>query len=276
MDLGVNLFLTDQSISPAKLARELEDRGFTALYMAEHTHIPVSRATPYPMGGELPENYKRTLDPFVALATAAAVTERLKIGTSICLVTEHDPIALAKAVASLDHVSDGRFTFGVGVGWNKEEAADHGVVWEQRRALTAERVHLMKALWTEDEASYEGELARLEPSWAWPKPVQKPHPRVLVGAAAGPVSFAGIADYADGWMPIGGKGVRENLPKLRAAFEAAGRDPETVQVVPCGVIGDEGKLAHFADLGITEAMLQLPLGDERELMQTLDLYTKLL
>lgn len=276
MDLGVNLFLTDISISPAKLARELEDRGFSALYMAEHTHIPVSRTTPYPMGGEMPENYKRTLDPFVALATAAAVTERLKLGTGICLVTEHDPIALAKSVASLDHVSGGRFTFGIGVGWNREEAASHGVVWEQRRALAADRIHLMKALWTQEEASFEGEHARLSPSWAWPKPVQKPHPRILVGAAAGPITFAGIADYADGWMPIGGKGIREDLPKLQAAFEAAGRDPATIEVVPCGVWGEAGKLAYLAELGVKEAMLQLPLGDEREVMDVLDRYTPLL
>ena len=277
MRIATTIFLTDQTITPVALARELEQRGFAGLYLPEHTHIPVSRETPYPAGGELPPEYGRTLDPFVALGQAAAVTERLALGTGITLIAQHDPIDLAKQVATLDHLSGGRFTLGVGFGWNVEEAADHGVVWSKRRALGRDRMALMRALWSEEPTAYEGEFGSVRASFAYPKPVQKPRgpvtgPRTLIGGAAGPKLFAQIAEYADGWLPIGGRGLSESVPELRRVWEAAGRDPQHLQVVPDAVLPNPGKLAHYADLGIEEVVLQLPPEPAPEVLRVLDAY----
>ncbi|MCX2183276.1 LLM class F420-dependent oxidoreductase [Streptomyces sp. SKN60] len=279
MRISTTIFLTDETISPVRLARALEERGFAGLYLPEHTHIPVSRESDYPFGGgggELPREYARTLDPFVALGQAAAVTERLLLGTGITLVAEHDPIALAKTIATLDHLSGGRFTLGVGFGWNREEAADHGVDWPTRRERTRDAVHLMRALWSAEPTAYEGAFGRsVSASEAWPKPPAGA-PRTLVGGAAGPKLFSHITDYADGWMPIGGRGLSTNLPLLRAAWEAAGRTPDSLQVVPFGVHPNPGKLAHYADLGCPEVVLQLPPGDEKEVLEALDGYARYL
>ncbi|MXM68158.1 TIGR03619 family F420-dependent LLM class oxidoreductase [Streptomyces sp. HUCO-GS316] len=277
MRISVTIFLTDETITPVRLARELEQRGFAGLYLPEHTHIPVERTTPYPAGGELPPEYGRTLDPFVALAQAAAVTERLGLGTGVTLVTEHDPIGLAKQIATLDHLSGGRFTLGVGFGWNVEEAADHGVEWRTRRELVRDRMGLMRALWAEEPAAYEGEFASVRASFAHPKPAQKPRgpvvgPRTLVGGAAVPKLFAHICEYADGWLPIGGRGLSESLPLLRAAWADAGRDPGALQVVPYAVHPNPGKLAHYAGLGIEETVVQLPPAGETEVLRLLDAY----
>ncbi|MEW1722596.1 LLM class F420-dependent oxidoreductase [Streptomyces sp. NPDC093109] len=271
MRIATTIFLTDETITPVRLARALEERGFAGLYLPEHTHIPVERTSPYPAGGELPREYGRTLEPFVALGQAAAVTERLGLGTGITLVAQHDPIDLAKQIATLDHLSGGRFTLGVGFGWNKEEAADHGVEWASRRALTHERLALMRALWAAEPTAYKGEFGAVRPSTAYPKPVRG-EPRVLIGGTAGPKLFAGIAESADGWLPIGGRGLTETLPALRAAWTAAGRDPGGLQVVPYAVIPSEGKLAHYAELGIEEVVLQLPPAGETEVLRTLDAY----
>lgn len=275
MRIAVTIFLTDETITPTRLARELEDRGFAGLYLPEHTHIPVERTTPYPAGGELPPEYGRTLDPFVALGQAAAVTERLGLGTGITLVAQHDPIALAKQIATLDHLSGGRFTLGLGFGWNVEEAADHGVRWSARRELVRERMALMRALWSEQPVAYEGEFGGVRASHAYPKPVQKPRgpvvgPRTLVGGAAGPKLFTHISEYADGWLPIGGRGLGEALPVLRAVWADAGRDPRALQIVPYAVHPSPGKLAHYADLGIEEVVAQLPPAGEAEVLKTLD------
>ncbi|MFF6949141.1 LLM class F420-dependent oxidoreductase [Streptomyces iakyrus] len=275
MRIAVTIFLTDETITPTRLARELEDRGFAGLYLPEHTHIPVERTTPYPAGGELPPEYGRTLDPFVALGQAAAVTERLGLGTGITLVAQHDPIDLAKQVATLDHLSGGRFTLGIGFGWNVEEAADHGVRWNTRRELVRDRMALMRALWSEEPVAYDGEFGGVRASHAHPKPVQKPRgpvvgPRTLVGGAAGPKLFSHIGEYADGWLPIGGRGLGEALPVLRAAWADAGRDPQALQVVPYAVHPAPGKLAHYADLGIEEIVAQLPPAGEAEVLKTLD------
>ncbi|GGX31970.1 LLM class F420-dependent oxidoreductase [Streptomyces chryseus] len=277
MRIATTIFLTDETITPVRLARELEQRGFAGLYLPEHTHIPVSRESPYPAGGELPREYGRTLDPFVALGQAAAVTERLGLGTGITLVAQHDPIDLAKQIATLDHLSGGRFTLGVGYGWNKEEAADHGVEWATRRERTRDRLALMRALWAEEPTAYEGEFGAVRASDAHPKPVQKPRgpvsgPRTLVGGAAGPKLFAHIAEYADGWLPIGGRGLTESVPVLRTAWQEAGRDPEALQVVPYAVRPSAGKVAHYADLGIKELVLQLPPAGEAEVLRVLDEY----
>ncbi|GAA2407890.1 TIGR03619 family F420-dependent LLM class oxidoreductase [Streptomyces coeruleofuscus] len=275
MRIAVTIFLTDETITPTRLGRELEDRGFAGLYLPEHTHIPVERTTPYPAGGELPREYGRTLDPFVALGQAAAVTERLGLGTGITLVAQHDPIDLAKQVATLDHLSGGRFTLGLGFGWNVEEAADHGVQWPTRRELVRDRMALMRALWSEEPVGYEGEFGGVRASHAHPKPVQKPRgpvvgPRTLVGGAAGPKLFSHICEYADGWLPIGGRGLSESLPLLRTAWAEAGRDPRALQVVPYAVHPTPGKLAHYADLGIEEVVAQLPPAGEAEILKALD------
>lgn len=281
MRIATTIFLTDETITPVRLAHQLEQRGFAGLYLPEHTHIPVSRETPYPNGGELPPEYGRTLDPFVALAQAAAVTERLELGTGITLVTQHDPIDLAKQIATLDHVSGGRFTLGLGFGWNVEEAADHGVTWSTRRELGRDRMALMRALWSAEPTAYEGEFGSVRASHAYPKPVQKPRgpvvgPRTLIGGAAGPKLFAHIAEYADGWMPIGGRGLTESVPVLRTAWEAAGRDPKALQVIPYAVQPSPGKLAHYADLGVEEVVLQLPPAAEPEVLRTLDAFAEYL
>ncbi|RMB83210.1 LLM class F420-dependent oxidoreductase [Streptomyces shenzhenensis] len=278
MRIAVTIFLTDETITPVRLARELEERGFAGLYLPEHTHVPVERTTPYPPGGELPREYGRTLDPFVALGQAAAVTERLGLGTGITLVAQHDPIALAKQIATLDHLSGGRLTLGVGFGWNVEEAADHGVQWRTRRELTRDRMRLMQALWADEPTAYEGEFGGVRASHAHPKPAQKPRgpvtgPRTLVGGAAGPKLFAHIAEYADGWLPIGGHGLAESLPVLRSTWTAKGRPPSALQIIPYAVQPTPGKLAHYADLGIEETVIQLPSTTEREVLKTLDKYT---
>ncbi|CAM5234142.1 LLM class F420-dependent oxidoreductase [Streptomyces californicus] len=277
MRISTTIFLTDETVTPVRLARELEQRGFGGLYLPEHTHIPVSRRTPAPMGGELPREYGRTLDPFVALGQAAAVTERLALGTGITLVAQHDPIGLAKQAATLDHLSGGRFTLGVGYGWNVEEAADHGVAWSTRRELGRDRMALMRALWADEPTGYEGAFGSVQPSEAHPKPVQRPRgpvngPRTLIGGGAGPKLFAHIAEYADGWLPIGGRGLTESLPELRAVWEEAGRDPAHLQVVPYAVRPTPGKLAHYAELGVEEVVLQLPPADEPEVLRALDAY----
>lgn len=280
MRIATTIFLTDRTVSPTRLAHALEERGFSGLYLPEHTHIPVSRATDAPMGGDLPEQYGRTLDPFAALGQAAAVTERLHLGTGITLVAQHDPIGLAKQVATLDHLSGGRFTLGIGYGWNVEEAADHGVEWATRRERVRDHMALMRALWSPQPTGYEGTYASVQPSAAHPKPVRPPRelapgrplygPRTLIGGSAGPKLFAAIADHADGWLPIGGRGLTESLPVLRQAWEAAGRDPKTLEVVPYAVQPNPGKLGHYAELGLEEVVLQLPSAREAEVLRTLD------
>ncbi|MBK3625116.1 LLM class F420-dependent oxidoreductase [Streptomyces sp. MBT49] len=277
MRIAVTIFLTDETITPTRLARELEQRGFAGLYLPEHTHIPVERTSPYPAGGDLPREYGRTLDPFVALGQAAAVTRTLGLGTGITLVAQHDPIDLAKQIATVDHLSGGRLTLGLGYGWNVEEAADHGVEWRTRRELVRDRMRLMRALWADEPTAYEGGFGSVRASTAYPKPVQKPRgpvsgPRTLVGGAAGPKLFAHICEYADGWLPIGGRGLTEALPVLRTAWADAGREPDALQVVPYAVQPSPGKLAHYAELGIEEVVVQLPPAGEAEVLGLLDGY----
>jgi probable F420-dependent oxidoreductase len=276
MQFGVTMFGTDQAMRPDELARAAEERGFVSLYVPEHTHIPVSRRTRPPTGdGALPEYYARSLDPFVALTMAAAATDRLRVGTGICLVAQRDPIVTAKAVASLDRLSGGRFVFGIGFGWNEDELEDHGVDMRQRRDVTREHVLAMQRLWVDEVAAFDGEFVQLPPSWSWPKPVQQPRPPVLIGGAAGPKLFAHVAEYADGWIPIGGAGVRAALPQLNRAMEAAGRDPATIRVVPFGSLPDPGKLDYYESLGIDEVVLRVPVGGPGIALPVLDDYAKL-
>jgi probable F420-dependent oxidoreductase len=268
------MFSTDQSMSVPDLARAAEERGFRSFYIPEHTHIPTSRRTPPPTGdAELPREYRRTVDPFVALAGAAMVTDRIRLGTGICLVAQRDPIVTAKEVATLDHLSHGRFDFGIGFGWNHDEMENHDVDVKRRRDLVRERVLAMRALWTDDVASFDGELVHITPSWSWPKPVQTGGPPVLVGGAPGPKLFAHVAEYGDGWFPIGGGGVRAALPALHQACEAIGRDPATIRVVPFGTIPDAGKLDYYASLGIEEVVLRVPTAETETVLRVLDGFT---
>jgi probable F420-dependent oxidoreductase len=275
MQLGVTIFATDRSMSPVEVAREAEARGFRSLYVPEHTHIPVSRRTPPPTGEPvLPEEYLRTLDPFVSLAAAASVTRSLRLGTGIALIAQHDPIVLAKTLATLDFLSAGRLVVGIGYGWNEDEMESHGVDPRRRRAIVREKMLAMQALWAKEVAEFDGEFVRFAPSWQWPKPVQQPRPPVLIGGAAGPILFAQIAEYADGWIPIGGAGLQRTLPELRCAFEARGRDPGSLQVVPMGVMPDPAKLEFYASLGVTEAVLRLPSAPRDVVMPLLDDYAR--
>jgi probable F420-dependent oxidoreductase len=267
---GITMFPTDKSIGPIELARACEDRGFVSLYVPEHTHIPASRRTPAPAGEPLGEEYYRALDPFVALTAAAAVTTDLTVGTGIALVAQRDPIVTAKAIASLDLVSGGRFVFGIGFGWNVEELADHGVAFADRRAVVAERIAAMKALWTEEQASYEGEHVSFPATFSWPKPVQAPHPPILLGGGGGPKLFEAIAQYGDGWMPIGGAGVRKQLPELHAAMEAAGRDPAELTIIPFGVMPDPGKIEYYAEIGFEEIVFRVPPAPADKVLPIMD------
>jgi probable F420-dependent oxidoreductase len=277
MRFGVTMFATDQSMNVVDLAREAEARDFSSIYLPEHTHIPVERRTPPPTGErELAESYKRTLDPLVALAAAASATERIRLGTGIALPAQREPIVTAKAVATLDEISGGRFVFGIGFGWNEDELENHGVTMKQRRDVVRERVLAMKELWTNDVASFDGRFVQVSPSWSWPKPAQRPHPPVLMGGSAGPTLFAHIADYADGWIPIGGSGLGKSLPELRRVVEEAGRDPSALQIVPFGSIPDHGKLDHFAEIGVTECVFRLPSAPRDDVLPVLDKWAALL
>ncbi len=205
---------------------------------------------------------------------AAGATERLVVGTGICLVAQREPIVTAKAAATLSHLSGGRFVLGVGFGWNEDEIANHGVAMSERRAIAREHVLAMQALWRDDVASFRGKHVDLAPSWAWPKPVPRSGPPVLIGGAAGPKLFAHIAEYADGWIPIGGRGVRAALPELQRACEERGRDPRTLRLVPFGTLPDPGKLEYYASIGIDEVVLRLPSGSADAVLPVLDGYAK--
>ncbi len=276
MEYGVTIFPTDYSITPADLAVSAEERDFDSLWFAEHSHIPVSRLSPWPGGGDLPKMYYDTFDPFVALATAASVTTRIKLCTGICLVVQRDPIHTAKEVATLDHLSKGRMLFGVGAGWNAEEMADHGTDFKRRFKLMRERIEAMQAIWSQEQAEYHGEFVNFEPSWQWPKPVQRPGPRILIGGGAGPKLFAHIAEYADGWMPIGGAGLAAALERLRTAVTERGRDASALHIVPFGTIPDAKKLEYYESVGVTEVVLRLPSSTEKDVLPVLDDYTRFL
>ena len=275
MRYGLTIFLTDQTIDAVTLARSAEERGFNSLWLPEHTHIPTSRRTPAPTGEPLAEEYRRSLDPFVALSAAAAVTSRLTVGTGISLVAQREPIVTAKAAATLDWQSGGRFCLGVGYGWNVDEMEDHGVTPSTRRARTREHVLAMRAIWENEVASFAGEYVDFPDTWSWPKPRQRPLP-VLVGGAAGPALFSHVAEFGQGWIPIGGAGLTEALPRLRDIVAAAGRDPSELEIIPFGSLPDQGKLDHFEEIGVTECVFRLPAAAEPDVMKRLDRYAELI
>jgi probable F420-dependent oxidoreductase len=272
--IGITAFLNDTTIDPSKWAIEVEQRGFYSLYLPEHTHMPVEEdMPPAVVEGVDPQSYKRTLDPYVALAAGGAVTSTLRLGTGVSLVAQHDPIVLAKQVATIDLMSGGRFVLGIGFGWNRREAADHGIDFDSRRAIAREKVLCMKEIWSRDQAEFHGEYVRLPPSWSWPKPVQQPGVRILIGGVAGPSTFSAIAEYADGWMPMGGAGISTSLSELRHRFEERGRDPADLHIVPFGSVPTVGKLDHLASAGCTEVVLRVPSGENSEMLHCLDDFT---
>ncbi len=271
MRLGITAFLTDRAMAPADLARAVEDRGFHSLYLPEHTHLPVRADTPPALvEGVHADDYRRSLDPLVALATAASVTSRIRLGTGVVLAAQHDPIVLAKQIATLDQLSGGRVVFGMGFGWNREEAADHGVEFSSRREVAREHVLCMQALWSQDQAEFHGDHVELEPCWSWPKPVQQPRVTTLIGGGAHPSVFRAIAEYADGWLPIGGAGLADAMPVLRRAMEDAGRDPAAVRVVPFGTVPNDQKLDRYQAIGIDEVVLRVPSGEAAAMLAVLD------
>ncbi|RAJ68919.1 putative F420-dependent oxidoreductase [Streptomyces sp. Amel2xB2] len=264
MKFGVSTFITDQGIAPDALGRAVEERGFDSLLIAEHTHIPVDRRSPYPGGGDLPEMYYRTLDPFVALSAAAAVTERLLLGTGIALVAQRDPIVTAKEVASLDLVSGGRAVFGVGVGWNREEMENHGTDPTTRGRLVNERLGAMRELWTAEKAEFHGEFVDFDPVYSWPKPVRRPHPPIWVGGGEG--AFGRVADFGDVWLA--NRTAPEQLgPQIERLREAAGREvPVTVYAAP----DDPATIEGFEQIGVERLLLYLPTRPETESVEILD------
>lgn len=271
--IGVTIQSTDKAMHPVEVAREAEARGFHSLYIPEHTHIPVSRRTPPPGGTDaLPEEYLRSPDPYIALAAAASVTEKILLGTGVGLPAQHDPITFAKQISTLDWMARGRFVFGIGYGWNHEEMENHGIDVRRRRARVRETMLAMQALWANDVASFNGEFVQFEASWQWPKPVQQPRPRILMGGSAGPILFSHIAEYADGWMPFGGAGMSVELETLRSAFSRAGRDLDELHIVPMGVFPSTEKLSYFQELGVSETVLRIPSAGRDKVLPVLDDY----
>jgi len=277
MHIGVCMFATDYAIRIDELAREAESRGFESLFVPEHTHIPVSRRTPFPSGGQLPTEYSHTFDPFVSLMAAAAATNRIRIGTGICLIIERDTIITAKEVASLDALSGGRFEFGIGGGWNAEEMENHGTDYKTRFKRLGEQVRAMKEIWTKDEAEFHGQHVNFDKIWSWPKPAQKPHPPVLLGGESGH-TLQRVVDFCDGWFPRGraAEVILPALKDLRERAAKAGRDMKTISISVFGAKPDELTVESYAAAGITRAILRLPPEGRETVLPLLDQWSKLI
>ena len=276
MKLGVAIFPTDYTIRPDDFARACEERGFESVWFPEHTHIPASRKTPYPAGGDLPKEYWHTHDPFLALMAAAAVTKRIKLATGICLLIERDPITTAKEVASLDQLSNGRVLLGIGAGWNVEEMANHATDFRHRWTVLRERVEAMKRIWTEEAAEYHGKFVDFDPIWQYPKPLQKPHPPIILGSASRK-SLSRIVDYCDGWVPIG-FALRDLAGTIRALHEQAtakGRDPRSIEISLFWAPGDADALRSMRDLGIARGILAVPPAGRDDVLALLDQHAPL-
>ena len=254
---GVSMFFTDYSMAPGEIGQALEQRGFESLWAPEHSHIPTTRMTAFPGGGELPKKYYDAMDPFVTLTAAAMATKTLKVGTGVCLVAQRDPIQTAKLVASIDNVSGGRFLFGIGNGWNQDEMANHGTQFTQRHKLARERVEAMKAIWTQETAEYHGELVHFGPIIARPKPVQKPHPPVIVGGAF-PYSARRAIRYGDGWIPQARRNsyeeIAELIPEFRKMASSAGRDPKSIEMTVWFPKADAELMKRYEDLGVARVV----------------------
>ena len=279
MEIGAAIFFTDYSIAPTELAVALEQRGFDSLWVAEHSHIPVTRRFSLPGNMELSKQYYDVMDPFVTLSAAAAVTTRLKLGTGVCLVIQRDTIQTAKSVASLDQVSKGRFLFGIGCGWNAEEMEDHGTVYETRTLKMREQIEAMKEIWSNDKPEYHGKIIDFPPMQTWPKPVQKPHPPIIVGGAFRLAARRALR-CGDGLIPAaasaGSGGPEEFMPRLRQMAEEAGRDPKSLSVTLGGAPEDPDLLKRNRDLGITRMTVRLPPAKADEILPLLDRWAKLI
>jgi probable F420-dependent oxidoreductase len=276
MHYGIVMFSTHYAIRPDELGRAVEARGFESLWVPEHTHIPTSRRSPWPGGGDLPKEYWHSYDPFVALTMAAAVTTRLRLGTGICLVIERDPITTAKEVASLDHLSGGRFLFGIGGGWNAEEMEDHGTAFKTRWRVLRERILAMKEIWTKDEAEFHGEHVRFDRMWSFPKPAQRPHPPIIVGGD-GPTTFDRVLEYGDGWMPVAGRmgpGLMDKITTLQRRAKDAGRAP--IPVTAFMPKPDRAVLDPLEAAGVVRVVFGVPSDTADKVLPLLDSYAKLI
>ena len=273
------MFFTDYSMTPAALAIALEQRGFDILWAPEHSHIPLSRKTPFVLGGELPKRYYDVMDPFVTLTAAAMATKTLKVGTGVCLIAQRDPIQTAKLVASIDQVSGGRFVFGVGNGWNRDEMENHGTAFATRHKLARERIEAMKAIWTQSKAEYHGELVNFAPMMTWPKPVQTPHPPILVGGAF-PYSARRAIRYGDGWMPqvtsASPAPLTQLIPRFRQMATEAGRDPAAFDISIGGQAEDVALIKQYRDLGVTRVSFSLPSENADTILPVLDRWVAIL
>ncbi|MGE0423380.1 MAG: LLM class F420-dependent oxidoreductase [Reyranellaceae bacterium] len=273
MRIGGAVFFTDYSMTPAEMGRALEERGFDSLWAPEHSHIPLSRKSPFPSGGEVPKKYYDTLDPFVALTAAAAATSKLLVGTGVCLVAQRDPIQTAKLVASIDQISGGRFLFGVGNGWNQDEMENHGTAFESRHKLARERIEAMKVIWTKSKAEYHGQFVNFDPMMAWPKPVQKPHPPILVGGAF-PFSARRALRYGDGWIPHRARkqydDVFDLMPHFRQMAAEANRDLASVPVTIWGAKPDADLLKRDRDGGVARVIITFESAKLDEVLPEID------
>jgi probable F420-dependent oxidoreductase len=276
MHVGLCIFSTEYAIRIDELAREAEARSFESLWVPEHTHIPTSRRSPFAGGQPLPEQYKHTLDPFVALMAAAAATKKLRVGTGICLIIERDTITTAKSVASLDLLSNGRFELGLGGGWNAEEMEHHGTEFKTRFKKLEEQVRALKEIWTKDEAAFHGTYVDFDPIWSWPKPVQKPHPPILLGGESR-YTLQRVVDLCDGWYPRGRapEKVLAGMKELRELAAKAGRDMKTISVSAFATPPDRGVLDQFAAAGVTRSIILLPPEPRDKVLPLLDQYAKL-
>ena len=279
MKIGAAMFFTDYSMAPGELGRALEERGFDSVWAPEHSHIPLSRASAFPSGGELPKKYYDCMDPFVALTAAAAATTTLMVGTGVCLVVQRDPIQTAKLVASIDQVSGGRFLFGVGDGWNADEMANHGTAFKTRHKLTRERIEAMKVIWTQSKAEYHGEFVNFDPMMAWPKPVQKPYPPILVGGAF-PYGARRAVRYGDGWMPHRVRpeyaNVADLIPQYRELIAASERDPASVPVTIWGAKEDMAMLERDRSLGVVRVIISLESAKADVILPELDRWAEII
>ena len=275
MDIGVCFFPTAYSIDVVELATELEQRGFESLLVPEHTHIPVSRKTEWPGGGDLPKEYCHTYDPFVALSFAAGATRKLKIGTGICLIPQRDPIVTAKCVASLDSLSKGRFIFGIGGGWNVDEMENHGAEYSSRFKLLKENVLAMKQLWTQEKGEFHGEFVDFDPVFSWPKPDQRPHPPIILGGETD-FTLRRVVDFCDGWLPRPRADIVDGMARLRRVAEEGGRDLSSISVSVFGAPPEKEKLESYDELGIERALLRVPTEDRDTCLKLLDSYMPLL
>ncbi len=275
MKFGASMFFTDYSMGPAELAIAAEERGFEIVWAPEHSHIPVSRKTPFVLGGDLPKRYYDVMDPFVTLTAAAMATKTIKIGTGVCLIAQRDPIQTAKLVASIDQISGGRFVFGVGNGWNQDEMENHGTEFTTRHKRARENIEAMKAIWTQTKAEYHGEFVNFDPMMTWPKPVQKPHPPILIGGAF-PYSARRAVRYGDGWMPQVTEGnptpLTELIPRFRQMTAEAGRDPEAMDISIGGQAPDVDLIKRYNDLNVTRVSTSLPSEKADKILPILDLW----